>query len=209
MLICVLKRTFLCEKCPNTTASYFVQAYQQCLDLNSINITSNMSHKRLFSSRLRNSVLISGMNGDLGPLVHRTAFTASCIRIIYQVTDFTSVRVFLANELHSMFQVPRTGPVCIQNPNTISNACVDFKAHHKVNSSTPGQNGRHFEDDIFICIWVNKKFCILIKIWLMFVHKSPIDDDPALVKIMAWRRIGDKPLSEPMLTHFTDACMRH
>ena len=26
---------------------------------------------------------------------------------------------------------------------------------------------------------------------------------------MAWRRIGDKPLSEPMLTRFNDAYMRH
>ena len=26
---------------------------------------------------------------------------------------------------------------------------------------------------------------------------------------MAWRRIGDKPLSEPMLTRFTEAYMRH
>ena len=26
---------------------------------------------------------------------------------------------------------------------------------------------------------------------------------------MAWRRIGDKPLSEPMLTWFTDTYMRH
>ena len=26
---------------------------------------------------------------------------------------------------------------------------------------------------------------------------------------MAWRRTGDKPLSEPMLTQFTDAFMRH
>ena len=25
---------------------------------------------------------------------------------------------------------------------------------------------------------------------------------------MAWRRIGDKPLSEPMLTRFTDAYVR-
>ena len=25
---------------------------------------------------------------------------------------------------------------------------------------------------------------------------------------MAWRRIGDKPLSEPMFTRFTDAYMR-
>ena len=39
----------------------------------------------------------------------------------------------------------------------------------------------------------------------MFIHKGPINNIPALVQIMAWRRPGDKPLSEPMvgslLTH--------
>ena len=41
------------------------------------------------------------------------------------------------------------------------------------------------------------------------VPKDPIDNKPALVKMMAWRRIGSKPLSEPVLTRFTDAYMRH
>ena len=50
-----------------------------------------------------------------------------------------------------------------------------------VNASPPGQNGRHFADDIFSCIFVNEKFCILIKISLMFVTKGPIDNNPALV----------------------------
>ena len=44
-----------------------------------------------------------------------------------------------------------------------------------------------------------KKFCIFIKISLKFVPKGPIDNSPALVQIMAWRRPGDKPLFEPML----------
>ena len=30
-----------------------------------------------------------------------------------------------------------------------------------------------------------------------------------LVQIMVWRRRGDKPLSEPMMTQFNDAYMRH
>ena len=30
-------------------------------------------------------------------------------------------------------------------------------------------------------------------------RKGPIDNNPALVQIMAWRRSGDKPLSEPMM----------
>ena len=38
-----------------------------------------------------------------------------------------------------------------------------------------------------------------IKISLKFVPKGPINNIPALVQIMAWRRPGDKPLSEPMV----------
>ena len=49
----------------------------------------------------------------------------------------------------------------------------------------------------------------LIEISLNFVPKGPIHNNPAFIQIMAWRRIGDKPLSEPMLTRFIDAYMRH
>ena len=59
---------------------------------------------------------------------------------------------------------------------------------------------RHF-DDIFTCIFVNEKLCILIKISLKFVPKGPIYNNPALVSITNWRRrIGDKPSYESMLT---------
>ena len=74
---------------------------------------------------------------------------------------------------------------------------------------TPGQNGRHFADDILRCIFVNEKFCVLIEISLKFVPKGPIDNNPELVQKMAWRRIGVGTLSEPMLTQLTDAYMRH
>ena len=81
--------------------------------------------------------------------------------------------------------------------------------HIAVNSSPPGQNGRHFTDDNFRCVFVNEKFYIFNKIALKFVLRGPIDNNPALAEIMAWRRIGDKPLSQPMLTRFTDAYIRH
>ena len=45
----------------------------------------------------------------------------------------------------------------------------------------PGQNARHFADDVFRCIFVNGKFCILIRISLEFVPTGPIDNNPALV----------------------------
>ena len=62
-------------------------------------------------------------------------------------------------------------------------------------------------DDLFKYLFMNEKVCILIRISLKFVPKGPIDNKSMLVQVMAWRRIGDKPLSEPMLTQFTDAYM--
>ena len=64
-------------------------------------------------------------------------------------------------------------------------------------------------DDIFKRIFLEEKTQISIKISLKFVLKGQINKIPALVQIMAWRRPGDKPLSEPMLTQFPDAYMRH
>ena len=50
-----------------------------------------------------------------------------------------------------------------------------------------------------------KIFRISIEFSLKFVPMGPINDIPALVQIMAWHRVGDKPLSEPvmviLLTH--------
>ena len=63
----------------------------------------------------------------------------------------------------------------------------------------PGQNGRHFADAIFKCIFLNENVWIRIKISLKFVPKGPINNIPSLVQIMAWHRPGDKPLSEPMM----------
>ena len=69
----------------------------------------------------------------------------------------------------------------------------------EINSSPPEQNGRHFTNDILRCIFVNENFCILLEISLKFVPKVSIDNNPALVQIMAWHRIGDKPLPEAMM----------
>ena len=49
------------------------------------------------------------------------------------------------------------------------------------NSSPPGQNGRHYANGIFRCIFVNEKICILINISMIFVPKGLIDNNPALV----------------------------
>ena len=52
-------------------------------------------------------------------------------------------------------------------------------------------------------------FSSAFKVSLKFIPNGPIDNKSALVQVMAWRRTGDKPLPEPMLTQFTDTYMRH
>ena len=56
-----------------------------------------------------------------------------------------------------------------------------------------------YNHDIFKCIFLNDNVWIPIKISLKFVPKCPINNITALVQIMAWRRPGDKPLTEPMM----------
>ena len=51
-------------------------------------------------------------------------------------------------------------------------------------------------DNIFKCIFLNENSRILIQISLKFVPKTPFDNKPALVQVMAWRQTGDKPLPE-------------
>ena len=68
-----------------------------------------------------------------------------------------------------------------------------------VNILRTRQNGCHFADDTFNRIFVNDNIWILIKISLKCIPKGPINNIPTLVQIMAWRRPGDKPLSELMM----------
>ena len=60
-------------------------------------------------------------------------------------------------------------------------------SHIEAETKCPPFSRRHFQ------IW------ILIKISLKFVPKGPINNIPGLLKIKAWRRPGDKPISEPIM----------
>ena len=67
------------------------------------------------------------------------------------------------------------------------------------NTLRPRQDGCRIPGNIFKCIFFNENISIWIKISMKFVPKGPINNIPALVQIMAWRRPGDKPLYEPMM----------
>ena len=64
-------------------------------------------------------------------------------------------------------------------------------------------------DDISKSIFLDEHDRIPIQISLKFVPRSPIDNKPEMVELMAWCQTGDEPLSEQILTQFTDAYMRH
>ena len=73
------------------------------------------------------------------------------------------------------------------------------KYYPSINTLRPRQNWRHFANDIFKCIFLNESVWIPIKISLKFIPRGPINNIQALVQMMAWRRPGDKPLSEAMV----------
>ena len=92
----------------------------------------------------------------------------------------------------------------------------DFRMHYMhrighalwVNILRPRQNGRHLPDDILKWILLDENVWILIDISLKFGPRGPINNIPTLVQVMARRRPGDKPLSEPMMVRLlTHICV--
>ena len=92
---------------------------------------------------------------------------------------------------------------------TNTHICVSgFLCLWFVNSLRPRQNGRLFADDTFKGIFLNEDIRILTENSLKFVPRGLINNIPAMVLIMAWRRPGGKPLSEPMLVRsLTHICV--
>ena len=83
--------------------------------------------------------------------------------------------------------------------------------HPEIISSQTGgmkqrQNGCHFADDTFKLIFLYQNCCILI---LKFVSNGPINNNPAMVQIMASWHASNKWLSEPIMAKFIDAHMHH
>ena len=71
-----------------------------------------------------------------------------------------------------------------------------------INTMRLRQNGRHFLDDIFKCIFLNANVWISVKISLKFVLRGQINNIPALVQMIAWRRPGDKTLCEVIMVYW-------
>ena len=85
---------------------------------------------------------------------------------------------------------------CLLSSSTVAHATIMEMTVEHIEAE---KNSRHFPDDIFKCIFFNENVWISPQISLKFVPRGPINNIPSLGKIMAWRRPGDKPLSDPMM----------
>ena len=89
-------------------------------------------------------------------------------------------------------------PECPSGTRILADA-VALQSLDHLNPLRPRQNGRCFPEDTSKCFFLNENVLISIKISLKFVLKGPINNIPALVRIMARCQPGAKPLSESMM----------
>ena len=75
------------------------------------------------------------------------------------------------------------------------------------NTYSPGQNERHFADDIFKGDFMNGSF-VFYSNFTEICSQGPIGHQVSMVQVMDWHRTCDNP-TESLLTPFTDAYMRH
>ena len=123
----------------------------------------------------------------------------------YLIGDYM---LFVTSHINAIYCIDFNIVIRILNTPVSAKMAQGQRKWHAVNSLRPRQNGRYFPDDIFKCIFLNENVWITIKISLKFVPKGPINNIPALVQIMAWRRPGDKPLSEALMDNLpTHICI--
>ena len=76
-----------------------------------------------------------------------------------------------------------------------------------INTLRRRQNFPSFADHIFKCIFLTEDAWISLKISFKFIRKFWINNIPTLPQVMAWRRPGEKPLSEAMMvSSLTHVC---
>ena len=94
-----------------------------------------------------------------------------------------------------MLNIPTVGTVSVSKL-----VLIQFFKHTEAETKWQSFSRRYFQVQFLEWRCIN-----FDKVLLKFVPKGPINNNPALVQIMAWRRLGDKPLSESimviLLTH--------
>ena len=100
-----------------------------------------------------------------------------CIAFIKDAAKITGKMFLKSSSAEWSPSLPKPGMMSLDyNGLWRHSACRQGTTHVK-----PEQNGRHFPDDIFICIFLDGRFCILIQMSVKLVSKSAIENKSALV----------------------------
>ena len=122
-------------------------------------------------------------------------------------TDFFSTFLCLAKYTPRQVAQHRRQDKARQDSEMMAHHHVYYEHTKIINLLRPRRKRRHFEDNIFKCIFLNENLWTSLMRSLKFVPNVQINNIPALVQIMAWRRPGAKPLSEPMMINLlTQIC---
>ena len=165
-----------------------------------------MSLARIYNSQFATISIYIIMQGNPNPMMStHCAVTNYSLAVSYFLCQCSTITInslfyiinWWVNMCHSFFHSSKP------------DVTDGYPLYRPFNSLRPRQNGRYFTDDTFKRIFWNENVWISIKISLKFVSKGPINNIPVLVKIMAWRRPGDKPLViEPMMVRLpTHICV--
>ena len=149
-----------------------------------------------FTQYIQVCEVTSQNSGNISQFYQFSEYLWLNIHIIQGVTDSLSSNGNIHG--HSMcvlFSTGRCGPCDKRKPDKSPISLFWMQ----LNTLRPRQNGCHFTEDIFKCIFLKVNVWNLIKIPLKFLPKGPFNKIPASLKIMAWRHSGDKPLSEPTM----------
>ena len=115
------------------------------------------------------------------------------------------IHTFSFKKIHLKMSSGKWRPFCLGLNvfiDKISKLVQPMTLHQTINKplpQRPRQNGRHFADDSFKCIFLSEYYCIFIQISLKFVPKGPVNNNPALIQTMVWWCTGNKPSPEPIM----------
>ena len=124
------------------------------------------------ASTFAGTMLIIGF-GQKQTLVHMNCTT--------NLADF--IRIYWA-----MKKANTSGTNILRCFDVLSRFGLSYQMLSLFNTLRPRQNGRHFPDAISKCIFLNENAWIPTETSLKFVPNGPINNIPAQVQIIAWRR---------------------
>ena len=121
-----------------------------------------------------------------------------CLLVILSICCITN-NVLLAMHIQWNIRVVVIQLLLIRSQPTVAHTTTTELCHRRILWQSVWKQNKfsrwHFQ--MHFLEWKCTRFSI--KISLKFVPMGPINNIPALVQIMAWRRPGDKPLSESMM----------